>query len=300
MNLRIILTRRKRYVLSMIVSFFSGIMAGYLLSKITVLSSIATWIGGSLTFVWVFDLFYGALKEARQEEEDQRKKGIDNLKKHTEDLIPELRKWTENPLLSSQKPLFLCAQQHIKGTELREILEGKDGIRALESQKISLTAISKQIQTSIKNQHKEKIRKFEVENLEWFVQDIIDDIEEVIKGHETHPFEVEKDATQDVWLIQRYRTDGMQSRSPYYTKGTKDDMDNLAGIMNSTLNDTQIRKTIEDRNYIEERFNKTRGLFAEKMNLIIDTVTYGVSDEDRILFGQCDWCEDIKRKLKLN
>lgn len=73
MNLRIILAKRKKHIFSIVLSFMSGIIVGYL-----ILGAVpwfgAPWLGGSITFVWVVDMLWGVLKEARQREEEERSK----------------------------------------------------------------------------------------------------------------------------------------------------------------------------------------------------------------------------------
>jgi len=232
----------------------------------------------------------------------KRKEMIDNLKNHTEDLIPELKKWAEEPLTSSKESLSLLAQQHIKDTELWEILEGSEGIRVLDSQCDSLAnEFRKQIETSIKQQLAKELSKFEIENLNWFVEDIEEFIAKKLLKNKSHIFTVEQipSVTPPKFLIRSERSDGSIYRSPYLTV-TKENLEKLADIMNNILNDAQIQQRIKDQRNLGERLYKKRVSFTEKMNLIIDDVTHAVSDEDRILLGKCKRCEHIKKKLKIN
>lgn len=72
MNIKEILVKRKTRILWTLFTFVSGVVVGYLFSGFPTLSSAATWVGGSLTFTWVFSMFWGVLKEARQDEKEGR------------------------------------------------------------------------------------------------------------------------------------------------------------------------------------------------------------------------------------
>ena len=236
------------------------------------------------------------------EKHKEKREKIENLKKHTEDLIPELKKWAEAPLMFSKEPLFVLAQQHIKDTELWDIIEGSNGIRATQSQYDTLEDdVLKQIETAIKKNVSEKLPKFEIENLNWFVEDIKEFIEQKLSKDKSYIFVVETDAsiTPYKYYISSVRPDGSSHRSKYQ-KGAKENLEKLAEILNNILNDAQLHQMIKALHDLGQRLYNRRATFREKMNLIINNTVYAVSDEDRILLGKCKRCEHIKKKLKIS
>jgi rubrerythrin len=233
------------------------------------------------------------------QKDTKRKEMIENLKKHTNDLIPELREWAKQPLVDSKEALFLLAREHIKDTELWKILEGRKGVRALEFWYTILTdKITTQIQTSIEEQLQEKLPKFKIENLSWIVEDIEELIKKRLNQGESWAFKIVQDGTSSIFLLRSERSDGTVFRN--YLRGTKDDLETFAGILKSILNNIQIEKTIKEQLDIGKRLYEKRLSFAEKMNRVIDDIITGVSDEEKILFGKCKRCEGIKKRLKMN
>lgn len=233
-------------------------------------------------------------------QDTKHKEAMDSLVKHTVDLLPELAKWAEQPLTLSEEHLFLQARQHIMigYTEIGNILEGNDGIRNTESQYKALSdAILKQIETSIRNKVSEKLPKFDIENLDLFVRDIESFVEERLFKNKSHLFEARIYFSPNYTIVSG-KADGAIFRVQYQL-GNKEDLEELAAIMNSIQKDTQLEEKVRAFHALGQQLYDLRMTFKEKVNLLITNIKYGVSDEDRILLGKCDWCQTLKKKRKI-
>jgi hypothetical protein len=238
--------------------------------------------------------------------ERKHEKTMDSLKKHTEDLMPELKKWSGNPSIFSIFPnesLVVMMREHIRTgyQELWDILEGRDGIKVVESSYYVLVKkTAGQIETFIEKQHLERIPKFEIENLDWFIQDIKDFLEKKLYDNKSYTFVVVTDsAILDTYIINSVRSDGTINRAKYLS-GTKENLEKIAEIMNHSLNDAQLQQMIRTLHDLGQQLYSKRETYKKKMNMIIHNITYGVSDEDKILLGKCDRCRNIKQKQKID
>lgn len=233
----------------------------------------------------------------------ERNKMVENLKKHTQDLIPELRKWAEHPLKHSEEPLFLLTQQHIKNSELWEMLEGSEGIRATQSRYDALSnGVNKQIGEIIKGRVSEKLPNLEIQHVAWFVEDIRDFTQKKIFKGKSYIFKVETNSSTTrphSYHLSSFTADGSQARVGYQT-GKKKNLKELANIMNNILEGSQFEETIRTWKDLGQQLHKKRKVFRENIGVLINNITYAVSDEDKILFGQCHKCEEVKRKLKMS
>jgi len=77
-------------------------------------------------------------------------------------------------------------------------------------------------------------------------------------------------------------------------------LEKTAEIMNNSLNDAQLQQMIRIQHDLGQQLYSKRETFKEKTNMIIRNITYGVSDEDRILLGSCYLCKKAKEKLKID
>lgn len=238
--------------------------------------------------------------------ERKHEKTMDSLKKHTEDLMPELKKRSGEPSIFSifpNEPLVVMMREHIRSgyQELWDILEGRDGIKVVESSYYALAKkIAEQIETFIEKQRSEKISEFEIENLDWFVQDIRDFLEKKLYDNKSYTFMVVTDSIiPDAHIINSVRFDGTINRAKYLS-GTKENLEKTAEIMNNSLNDAQLQQMIRIQHDLGQQLYSKRETFKEKTNMIIRNITYGVSDEDRILLGSCYLCKKAKEKLKID
>jgi hypothetical protein len=239
---------------------------------------------------------------------NQKHKGmIDKLQKHTNDLIPELKKWAESPLISSNEYLFLRTQQHIETgyfSDLWSILnDDNNGIRATESKyDNSARALRKQIRSIIQEQISKEIPKVKIENLEWFVEDIKEFLEKKVLRNAIYVFRcsrVEVSSTTVNYL------DSIQPNGSLYRKeylnGLEEHVEKLAKILNNILEDYELLQRTKDLYDLGEKLHQIRVSFQKRMNYLIDELVHAVSDEEKIILGTCDApsCRDIKRKLKL-
>ena len=94
MKIRHAILKRKYYILWIVLSFVSGIIVGYSLLGF---SDVMKWIGGSLTFSLVINVFWRVLKEARQHEKEENERKTRISKKLNGEVF---KKW-ENVSLSS-------------------------------------------------------------------------------------------------------------------------------------------------------------------------------------------------------
>lgn len=97
MTIREFLLKRKYYLASTILSFISGIIVGYCLLDVTDLSSVMTWIGGTVSFTWGVNMFVWAFMEIRQQQTDKRKKEEKIRKKLNDDVFKNWNKVSATP-----------------------------------------------------------------------------------------------------------------------------------------------------------------------------------------------------------
>lgn len=208
--------------------------------------------------------------------------------KHTEDLITELKKWIEGPFSFTYKVLEKHVRQHLETgyKELWNLYEGKDGIRTVDFQCTALREdVYRKIKTEIQKQVSQNSLSFEIEKLNWFIWDIIDFIEGnilctfIVVPHRAGTFS-----------ISSVEPNGSTSRSDYLRGDNEDDLKKLAEIMNNMLNDTQVQSMVKVLHEKKELLHRMCEIFVKKINLVIENVTHGVSDKDRVLLGKCGRC----------
>lgn len=289
-----------RYLTIFLIGFGLGIILTYLIQGHPTFETVLNFIlGGSSLglIVEVGEVFRQWLKDNKEE----RKEMIKKLIEHAHDLLPDLEKWASQPLMS----FSLYAKQHIETGygELWNLLEGEDnGIKALETKYyLNDKNIDMLIENTITNKISEELPKFKIEHLEWFVEDIKDFLEKKRFENKLYIFKVVTDTSTTPYrhFIYSERSDSSVERSPYQT-GTKENLEKLEKIMNNILNDAQLQGMLMDLHDLGKQLYNAREAFSRKMNIVINNITYAVSDEDKILLGVCDRCKQIKKKLKMD
>jgi hypothetical protein len=245
----------------------------------------------------------GMIQAWSSERKKEKKKAIADLIKHTEVLIPELRKWAEQPLTTSNELPFLLAQQHIISgyITLRNIIEGKDGIKSTDAQyNTTEKSTTRYIRDAFEKQIQEKLPKLESSTINHLVRDIRHFHEKQHSKGRTYTFDVVLDTsmTPNKYVLQSIRNDGLVMDR--YLIGDKQDLLTPAKTANNLLKDSYLQETTRTQRTLGQQIHKLRIAFKQKIHSLIDEITYAVTDEGKILCGKCKKCKDAKGKWKIN
>jgi methyl-accepting chemotaxis protein len=297
-----------RIIILLILSFFTGIFAGYLLLEYFLLgnstfSGVAQWIGGSLTAGWIFDLITSVLRDARQEKQVAHAKAIEQLIKHTEDLKPMLKELEKEPLFSSDEFLFSQTKKHIETgyPELWNLLEGNNGIIKVRAKYFDLKKqLLTQIETLIKKRVQQSVNFSEID---WSVEDIKDSIERKVSNNKIRKFRITESISTDS-SVEKRRTflvfgEADKIKRTYMCENlTEKDKTDLSEILNNIIDDAELQKQFEDLNDLIQQYNNKRQTFIKKLHEIIDYIKHATNDEDKKLLGKCKYCEVSKKSTK--
>jgi len=243
------------------------------------------------------------IQERSSARKKEKKKVMADLIKHTVVLIPELKKWAEQPLTTSNELPFLLAQQHIMSgyMELRNIIEGKDGIKNTYSQYNAIEkATTKHIQDAFEEQIPEKLLKLESETINDLVGVIKRFHEKQHSKGRSYTFNVIPDTsvTPNKHVLQSKRDDNLAIDN--HRIGDKEDLLTLAETANNLLKDSVLQEMTKTQRALLHQIPELRIAFKQKIHSLIDEITYSITDEGKILCGKCKKCKDAKKKWKIN
>jgi hypothetical protein len=276
-----------------------GIIFTYWIQGQIIYENIRSYVVTGATFGVILSLAYKGLDMVtswHNEQKKEKKEDIDNLGKHTNDLLPVLQKIAENPSTSSTEYLFSLAQQHITSDEqLNNILNGEDGLKNTE---FSYTALQKKIDTHIENAIETEFLKLESAIFCILFEDIKDFLKKISVKGKSYVFVAVTDSSNLITSLQSTRSDGLVINT--YLTGKKEELLVSAKAMNDLLTDTSLKEMFNTQEILGQRLYQLRLTFKQKIHEIINEITYSVSSEGKILSGYCKKCEDIKKKWKIN
>lgn len=292
----------KWYLVVGLICFGLGIIFTYWIQGQFVYENIKNFVITGVSFGLIATLMtkgVGMVQARRSERRKEKKKVITDLINHTKILIPELKKWAERPLTTSNELPFLLAQQHIVTgyVQLRNIIEAKDGIKNTDSQfNTQEKAIIKYIRDALEKQRPQ----LESATINHIARDIKLFHEKQYSKGKSHIFDVILDTsvTPNKHVLQSIRNDGLVKDR--YLLGDKQDLLTLAETANSLLKDSYLQEMTKTQRTLGHRIYELRIAFKEKIHSLIDEITYAVSDENKILRGKCKKCKDAKKKWKIN
>jgi vacuolar-type H+-ATPase catalytic subunit A/Vma1 len=251
---------------------------------------------GGLSFGGL-DLFLTLRKERKEE----NKNAINNLRKHTDDLLHILKKWAEEPLTPHTEYLFPFAQQHMNDDEqVRNILRGTDGMNNTESQ-------CNDLQKKIPRYVLDAIEKHACESFPELEPDIMHELrDDIILFHQKQAkkksyifaAKLESSTPSDKYALQSERSNG--SVRCRYLMADKKNIEALTKTMNDLLVDASLQEMTKTLMTLANRLYKLQSAFKQRIDLIIKETTYAVNEEGKILAGKCEICEAVKNKWHMD
>ncbi len=289
-----------------LIGFGFGIIFTYWIQGQFVYGPIQNYIIGGASFGLIVSLLTKGVEMViswRSGNKKEKNKAITNLIKHTEVLIPELKKFSEQPLAPSKDyPSSLAIQHILSGyKQLTNTLEGNKGLKNTESRYSDLeTKIKDYITNIVKKQVPEKLSKPRLTVIYELVEDIKYFHERRRSKGKSYIFSVLLDTslTPNKHVLQSVKDDGtIQTR---YIIGDKKDLLALAETMNNLLKDSYIQEMTKTLWTLGNQLHELRITFRRQTDSIIDEITYAITDKDKILHGNCTKCSGIKEKWKIN
>jgi hypothetical protein len=293
MYLKRVLAGKWNSLFSVALSLALGIIIGYFLSGVPILSPIAQWIGTSITLSLVFDLFlrYWAVKK------EEHYTLMVSLMKHAVELKPSLEDLVKEPLRPSVAPMFPQASKHIESgyPELWNLLEGHGGIRETSNEISNIEKrIPEQIKIIIKKQMPSNLSISEFD-VDWFAKDIGDSIDGRITDGRLNMFKIAESINivsgRERRLLVYMKSDGTIERTYQVENLTEKDKEELAVILNKIPDEVELQKTLEHLHELRRQCNDKSTSFREQMNNLIEMIEHAVGEEDRVLLGKCKYCE---------
>jgi hypothetical protein len=251
------------------------------------------------SFAVIIGLIYGGSNlfvTLYKERKEEKKNAIINLEEHTEQLLPILKKWAEQPLTPPTEYLFSFAQQHIVSSDksLHNMIQGNDGINNIKSQ---YNGLQKKISEYIRNAMERQFLKNSQDTviLGDLVREIRDFHEKRKSMKRPYTFKVNPmpSTIPNQYQLQSQRSDG--SIKATYLTGKKKNLQALANNLNSLLVDSSLQTMTETLLNLGNQIYELHRTFKERIDSMINGITYGIK-EDKILTGTCEICKAIKNK----
>jgi len=241
------------------------------------------------------------LRGWRKDKKDEKEKDMANLRKHTDDLLPILKKWAEQPQDPPSEYLFSFVQQHVSSDEqVQNILGKTDGMDNTKSQcKEMQKKISRYIRDIIGKQASENFPELQSEEINALVDAIIRFHENQYLKKRSYTFVAASDSalSPDKRALQCQRSNGSVIS---YLTGTEKNIRILAEIMNNLLADLELQEMTKTLMTLTPRLYKLQSTFRERIDSIINEITYAATERDKILRGKCTKCEDVKNKWNID
>lgn len=289
------------YISFGLICFGLGIVFTYWIQGQFVYENIKSFFITGISFAVIVALIYEGLNlfvTLYKERKEEKKSVIINLRKHTDDLLPVLRKWIEEPLTPPTEYLFSLVQQHIVSIDqsLHDMLKGSDGIDNTKSRRNDLQKkIPKYIREAIGKQISTDFPELNIDILEELERALERDL---MKKSYTFIVAPDPSTTPSGHVLQSQRKDG--SVKDTYLAGKKRNLQTLAKTMNNLQVDPNLQEMIENLEILSNRLRELQDAFRKEIDLIIKKITYAVPEEGGILAGRCEMCIDVKVKWHID
>jgi hypothetical protein len=293
------------YVAFGLIFFSLGIVFTYWMQGQLMYESIRSFIITGASFGVIASLVTEGvemLRVWRKDKKDEKGKAMADLRKHTEDLVPILKKWAEQPQEPPSEYLFPFVQQHVSGDEqVRNILGGTDGMDNTKSQCDELQKkIPRYIRDIIGKQAFESFPELEPDIINTLVDEIRLFHENQYSKKRSYTFVATFDSSMspNKYALQSQKSDG--SVRSTYLMGDKKNIQTLAEIMNNLLTDSHLQEMTKTLLTLADRFYKLQNAFKQRIDSIINEITYALPEQNKILPGKCGKCETIKNKWNID
>ena len=237
-----------------------------------------------------------------KDKKDEKEKAIADLRRHTNDLMPTLKKWAEQPQEPLNDYLLPFVQQHMLGdAQVRNILGGTNGMNNTKSQCEELQKkIPRYIRDIIGKQAFENFPELQPEEIDALVDEIRLFHENQYLKRRSYTFVAafNPSMSPDKYALQSQRSNG-SVRSVYLMGGEKN-IRTLEEIMNNLLADSHLQEMTKTLRTLADRLYKLQNAFKQRIDSIINEITYVITEQDKILHGKCTKCEDVKNKWNIN
>jgi len=289
-----------------LICFGLGIVFTYWIQGQFVYENIRSFLITGTSFGVVGGLAFGGLDlfvTLRKEKKDEEKDAMTDLRKHTNDLVPILKKWAEEPLSFSGEYLFSLGQQHIMSgyKQLWNTIEGTSGIRKTQLQYENLEkGIIQSVRNILKKLALETSQRIEVEDLDDLAREVQHFLELHSEG-KLYTFSVKQSIDPSTntgeYALQSLRSNGQAKTT--YLKGDRKNLLTLAENLNNVLSDSHFQEMIKSRKILASQLYELRNTFKQGISSNIGAITYAVAKEDKILLGNCTQCANVKEKWKI-
>jgi len=236
---------------------------------------------------------------------DEKEKAIADLRRHTSDLIPVLRKWAEQPQCPPSDYLFPFVQQHASGdTQLQNILKEMNNIEGVNNTKSQWDDLQEEIPTYASN----AIKKHACESFPELKPDVIHELVDNInlflqkqyskKKSYIFVAKSESSTPSDRYMLRSERSDGAVISE--YMTANKKNIQALTATLNDLLVDAFLQEKTKLLMTLTDRLLELQNAFKRRINLIINEITYALPEQNKILCGKCRKCENIKNKWNID
>jgi ElaB/YqjD/DUF883 family membrane-anchored ribosome-binding protein len=285
--------------------FAFGVVFAYWIQGQLLYESIKNFVITGTSFALVVGLTVEGgqmFREWHKGKKDEKEKAMADLRKHTDDLVPILKKWAEQPQEPPNEYLLPFVQQHMSGDEqVRNILGETDGMDNTKSQCDELQKkIPRYIRDVIGKQAFENFPELQSEEINALVDEIRLFHENQYLKERSYTFVATFDSSIPLnkYALQSRKSDG--SVRSTYLMGDKKNVQTLAEIMNNLLADSHLQEMTKTLLTLADRLYKLQNTFKQRIDSIINEITYAITEQDKILRGKCTKCEDAKNKWNIN